>query len=337
MRTSTLSILWGVCCIGLAACAASPSPSSPGDAGGSTPDTSAVDQPSSTGPDVQPADDVGNVTPDTSQESPAGADLGPGDVGPVIPDADQKGVTVAGSGFSAQAGRPVTAAVADDKGAVLARMAGLVGADGSFTVVVPAMLTAGRMYNVAYYVDANANGFCNAPRLDVSGLAPLAAIAADGRISVLASAAPAPVCSYFGDFSYNFDSKAGLVEGHPGHNAYGVIADLADNTIVGELKYGLVDSKGELVLKWPTILVKGHRYNFVLWTDDNGDGVCGMDKKFIYKAAARPGADPINNSALDVTAVPVTGDIDETFPYHHETAQLGASFCQQYFPNPKYP
>ena len=29
-----------------------------------------------------------------------------------------RGVTVAGSGFSAQAGRPVTAAVADDKGAV---------------------------------------------------------------------------------------------------------------------------------------------------------------------------------------------------------------------------
>jgi len=264
---------------------------------------------------------------------------GPGDVNPTLTtDADGKGVTVAGSGFSAQAGRAVNAALADDKGAVLARATGTVAADGTFEIVVATMLTAGRSYSVAYYVDANGNGFCNAPTLDVSGLSALAATGTGARVTLQASAAPTPVCSYFGDFSYNFDSKLGLVEGHPGHNAFGIIADLADHTIVGELKYGLVDPKGELVLKWPTIMVKGHRYNFVLWTDDNGDGMCAADKKFIYQATAHPtGADSTNHSDLNVTADPVTADIDETFPYHHETAQYAPSICQMYFPNAKYP
>jgi len=200
------------------------------------------------------------------------------------------------------------------------------------------MLTAGRSYNVAYYVDANGNGFCNAPKVDVSGLSPLAAAGPTGRVTVQASATPAAVCSYFGDFSYNFDAKQGLVEGHPGHNAYGIIADLADHTVVGELKYGLVDAAGELVLKWPTIMVKGHRYNFVLWTDDNGDGMCAADKKFVYQATAHTtGADATNHSDLNVTADPVMADINETFPYHHETAQYVPALCQMYFPNAKYP
>jgi hypothetical protein len=316
--------------------ACGPSPSSPADAGGSTPDASASDQLLSPGPgpDTMSGNEVDNSIPDVQVGSP---DQGSGDAGPALADADNKGVTLVGSGFAAQSGRAVNAALADDKGSVLGRASAMVAASGTFEVVVPMILTAGRSYNVAYYVDANANAFCNVPPLDVSGLVPLAATASGARISVLASTAPVPVCSYFGDFSYNFDSHQGLTEGHPGRNAYGVIADLADKTIVGELKSGVVDPQGQLVLKWPTILVKGHRYNFVLWTDDNGDGVCGTDKKFIYQAAARPGADPINNSALDATAVPVTADINETFPLHHETNQNGAAFCLQYFPNAHYP
>ncbi len=333
MRNTASLILRGIFLAGLAACGASPA--SPGDSGVPAPDGSAGDQ-------SLPVDQAGQVDqappmPQSDADNSSSDLPAPGDVGPT-PDADGKGVTVAGSGFSAQAGRAVNAAVADDKGAVLARATGTVTAGGTFEVVVSTMLTAGRSYNVAYYVDANGNGFCNAPKVDVSGLSPLAAAGPGARVTVQASAAPAPVCSYFGDFSYNFDAKQGLVEGHPGHNAYGIIADLADHTVVGELKYGLVDPAGELVLKWPTIMVKGHRYNFVLWTDDNGDGMCAADKKFVYQATAHTtGADATNHSDLNVTADPVMADINETFPYHHETAQYAASFCQMYFPNAKYP
>jgi len=214
---------------------------------------------------------------------------------------------------------------------------GKVAADGTFEVVVPAMLTSGSRYTVAYYIDANGNGFCNAPTIDVSGTMALSATAASARVDVLASAAPAAVCTYFGDFGFHFDSQNGLVEGHPNHNAYGVIADQADNSLVSDVKYHLVSATGELVLDWSTILVKGHKYFFVLWTDDNGTGICGVQKKFIYQEACHPGVDPLNCSALDATAVPVTADVKDTFPYHHETNQNGSNICQEYFPKAMYP
>src|SRR5579872_4099961 len=178
MRNTACLILRGIFLMGLAACGASPA--SPGDAGVPAPDTYASDQ-------TLPADQAAQVDQappmalgDADNSRP---DLpGPGDVNPTLTtDADGKGVTVAGSGFSAQAGRAVNAALADDKGAVLARATGTVAADGTFEIVVATMLTAGRSYSVAYYVDANGNGFCNAPTLDVSGLSALAATGTGAR------------------------------------------------------------------------------------------------------------------------------------------------------------
>jgi hypothetical protein len=247
------------------------------------------------------------------------------------------GVQVAGSGFAMGSGKAINAAVADATGVVLGRASGKVAADGTFAVVVPAMLTAGKAYTVAYYVDANANGFCNAPPADVSGTMALNATAATAHVDVMPSATPAPVCTYFGDFSFHFDSMNGLSEGHPGHNGFGVIADQMDNSLVTEVKYGKISATGELVLDWPTIFVKGHKYTFALFTDDNGSGVCGMQKKFIYQEACMPGADPRDCSGNGATSVPVTADVKENFTLHHEINQNTAALCTMYFPKATYP
>ena len=339
-RMARLSL--GLFCAGLAAACNQAASSGGGGRGGSTIADGAVADGVSSTYQAAPNDTTsGGAGAMGSRDAAAPtngfpADLGPSDAGPTNADVGGPGATVTGSGFAAQSGKPVSVALVDNDVAV-ARTSAVVTAAGTFEVVVPAALTPGHEYTVAYYVDANGNGICNAPPSDVSGSLPVTPTAAGARVAVAAPATSVAVCSFFGDFSYNFDSKGGLTEGHPNHNAYGVIADLVDNSIVGELKYGLVDAKGELVLRWPTVLLKGHRYYFVLWTDDNGDGVCGTDKKFIYKAAPHTGQDPINDSALDASAAPVTIDINETFFLHHETNQNGANICQMYFPNAHYP
>ena len=327
-------VILALFCTGLAAACSQAASTGGGGSGGSTMTDAAIADVVSAMDQAAPGE-VNQPSSGGAGGSGSGGAPAP-DAPPTSTDAGGPGATVMGSGFAAQSGKAVNVAIADN-GVVLARASATVTAAGTFEVVVPATLTSGHPYTVAYDVDANGNGFCNAPPADVSGSLPVTPTSGSASLAVMAPATSVAVCSFFGDFSYNFDSKNGLVEGHPGHNAYGVIADLVDNSIVGELKYGLVDPNGELVLRWPTVLVKGHRYNFVLWTDDNGDGVCGTDKKFIYKAAAQPGQDPVNDSALDATAVPVTADINETFPYHHETNQNGANFCQMYFPNAHYP
>ena len=141
------------------------------------------------------------------------------------------------------------------------------GANVSFTW--PDLLAEGGNYEVRWYVDVDANGFCNDPPEDHSWLKAVTNVTADVTIAHPHDTNLAPICDTFGDFPLTFTGSS--FAPHNGHTIHAAVL-ASDNTIVASGTTTVAN--GAFSLSWSKLLLNGDSYKLHFYADVNGNGVC---------------------------------------------------------------